>query len=167
MACRQRSVLVLDRNYFPHRVIGWKRAMKLIYGTENKVEVLQMYDEAPSVYDVSVIRLLHRSLPPFFRKNRNRFYKRYLLIRDNYECQYCGVKEQTLLTVDHIVPRSRGGASSYLNCTTACIDCNNSKSDMTPEEAGLKLRSVPTIPTFGFLANPEKAPAEWKRFLNL
>lgn len=164
MKCAKRAVLVLDRNFFPHRIIGWKRAMKLIYGGTGKAEVLQMYEDSCTEYDVSVIRLIHRSLPPAFKKY-DRFSKKYLFIRDNYRCQYCGCNDRTKLTIDHVVPRSKGGATSYQNCVAACISCNNSKGNLSVEESGMILLNVPQIPIVGALSTFHSAPEEWKKFL--
>jgi hypothetical protein len=70
-----------------------------------------------------------------------------VLRRDNWICQYCGVKQPLKeLTVDHVLPKSRGGENSWENLTTACFTCNNQKGNRTPEEAGMKLLSIPGPP---------------------
>ena len=66
--------------------------------------------------------------------------------RDNLECQYCGTKKD--LTLDHVVPSSRGGGHSWLNLVTACKRCNARKGDYTPEEAGMELRRRPFKPSY-------------------
>ncbi len=65
--------------------------------------------------------------------------------RDNYQCQYCGSRSIEL-TIDHIIPKSRGGDDSWDNLTTACIKCNNKKGNRTPEEAAMKLLNTPKKP---------------------
>jgi hypothetical protein len=72
------------------------------------------------------------------------FSKNGVRLRDNNQCAYCPKKGRT---IDHIIPRSRGGANDWMNTVTACFSCNNRKDDKTPEEAGLKLRFQPWIPT--------------------
>jgi hypothetical protein len=69
--------------------------------------------------------------------------RRGVLIRDNYRCGYCGGQAET---VDHIFPRSRGGASSWKNLVGACLHCNNKKSNKTPQEAGMRLIITPYAP---------------------
>ncbi len=69
-----------------------------------------------------------------------------ILRRDGHRCQYCGVASNTL-TVDHVVPRALGGGDSWENLVAACLRCNNSKSNRTPEKAGMRLRSVPRRPS--------------------
>ena len=70
--------------------------------------------------------------------------KRGVLLRDNHTCGYCGSPHAN--TVDHVLPRSRGGKSSWVNLVAACRDCNNRKRDRTPEEAGMKLHITPSEP---------------------
>ena len=74
------------------------------------------------------------------RLNRRRVYK-----RDNFQCVYCGSEKS--LTLDHIIPRSRGGKNSWTNLVTCCQSCNLKKANRTPEEAGMKMKSKPYEPT--------------------
>jgi 5-methylcytosine-specific restriction endonuclease McrA len=70
--------------------------------------------------------------------------------RDDFTCQYCGVKlPQRELQLEHVIPRSRGGQTSWENCVAACADCNQQKADKTPAEAGMNLRSKPVRPLVG------------------
>lgn len=72
-----------------------------------------------------------------------------LVKRDENTCQYCGVHlREREATIEHILPRSRGGPTSWENCVAACEDCNSRKADQTPREAGMKLRSVPAKPNW-------------------
>ena len=66
--------------------------------------------------------------------------------RDGHRCQYCGTPDE--LTLDHVLPKSRGGKTSWDNLATACKRCNSRKGDYTPDEANLKLRQKPFKPTF-------------------
>ncbi len=77
-----------------------------------------------------------------------------VLRRDGYRCAYCG---RTGTTMDHILPKSRGGQTSWTNCVAACVECNNRKAALTPEEAGMKLSVVPRVPVIGELRPPRHA----------
>jgi hypothetical protein len=71
-----------------------------------------------------------------------------LYSRDQRICAYCGTQyEDRILTIDHVIPRSRGGKNTWVNCVTACKPCNNRKDDRTPEEARMQLLYVPYAPT--------------------
>ncbi len=72
--------------------------------------------------------------------------RRNILRRDNHKCAYCG-RGDLPLTIDHIIPRSKGGDDSWENLVAACLPCNNSKGDRTPDEANLKLKYKPYAPS--------------------
>lgn len=97
------------------------------------------------------------------------FSKPNLSRRDGYSCQYCGERlPERQLQVEHVVPRSRGGATSWENCVAACGECNQIKADKTPQEAGMRLRSQPMRPTWTpSLRLPHGTPllASWVPFL--
>ncbi len=86
--------------------------------------------------------------------------------RDNYRCQYCGSRS-TELTIDHIVPKSRGGIDSWENLVTACISCNNKKGSRTPDEAKMKLINLPSRPHHILFMKQYMGKVEktWKPFL--
>jgi len=89
--------------------------------------------------------------------------------RDGHACQYCGAKLGTAeMNIDHVIPRSRGGVSSWTNCVVACIRCNSRKANRTPEEAGLKLRSKPVKPDWSPRLVLGRIPyrASWEKFLS-
>jgi 5-methylcytosine-specific restriction endonuclease McrA len=95
------------------------------------------------------------------------FSRRNVAKRDHHTCQYCGAQpgwEQ--VTIDHVVPRSQGGASSWTNCVAACVACNARKADRTPEQAGMRLRSRPARPEWKplYAAHNARIPS-WSRFL--
>lgn len=148
----QGRVLVLNLTYEPLAFVALRRAMSLVL--RGKAEVVEAADAvlrtARAVYEAPrVIRL--RSLVrqrwgvynvPFSRKA--------LMVRDDFTCQYCG-ESPSALTLDHIVPLSRGGSTSWTNTVAACAKCNARKGNRTPEEAGMKLRRQPFQPRiFGF-----------------
>jgi len=82
------------------------------------------------------------------------------------QCQYCG-KKNVQLTLDHVLPRSRGGIDSWENLVTACVSCNNKKGNHTPEEAGMKLMTVPKKPNHLFFIkqNLNSEEDNWKPYL--
>ena len=97
------------------------------------------------------------------------FSRRNLFKRDKYTCMYCGVQPgPDELTVDHVMPKSRGGVSSWENCALACVECNKRKANRTPEEAGMKLRRVPKKPSWKTLAHvsPRDRKESWDQFLS-
>ena len=95
------------------------------------------------------------------------FSRRNVAKRDHHTCQYCGAQPGwEAITIDHVVPRSRGGASSWTNCVAACDRCNARKADRTPEQAGMHLRKRPTRPEWRPLYAAHGVRVEsWSRFL--
>jgi 5-methylcytosine-specific restriction endonuclease McrA len=96
------------------------------------------------------------------------FNRRNLFKRDRFTCQYCGVQPgPEELSIDHVVPRSQGGASSWTNCVLACVECNKRKADRSPREAGLRLRSRPVQPSWKptYASHPARIDS-WKRFVS-
>lgn len=140
-----RVVLILNTNYAPLDICNTRRAVCLWY--LQKVDVVESYAEwihSPSfkIQAPSVIKLRDyvrfQSLDVVLtRKN--------LLIRDKYNCQYCGTHTGPM-TIDHVTPRERGGRDSWDNLVVACIRCNLNKGNRTPDEAGMKLRARPRKP---------------------
>lgn len=186
----QRPTLVLNRRWTPIRTTPVQDAIGLVAkGTAVIIEPdsFETHDLA-SWNDVSRARLRFGDLairsprlvlvPPevillttyegqggravvFSRKN--------LFKRDRYTCQYCGTQPgPEELTVDHVVPRSRGGVSSWENCVLACVECNKVKADRSPAQAGLKLRRTPKKPTWKALVQvPARDRREsWDKFLS-
>jgi len=143
---KQMRVIILTRDYIPLMYCDIRRAIALVY--LNKAEIVKASGEfLRSVSErfpvPKVIRLLSklvRQVTPkvtYTRKN--------IHIRDHYVCQYCGSGEN--LTLDHVMPVSRGGSSSWENVVTACYPCNSRKGSSTPEEAGMKLAKPPVKPS--------------------
>jgi 5-methylcytosine-specific restriction endonuclease McrA len=96
------------------------------------------------------------------------FSRRNVAKRDHYTCQYCGAQPGgEAITIDHVVPRSQGGTSSWTNCVAACEDCNARKGDRTPDQAGMKLRHRPVRPEWKpFYAAQGVSIESWARFVN-
>lgn len=160
-------VLVLHQNYLPINVTHVKRAVMLIL--RRKAEVIQngngeIHTLNWSLPVPSVIRLFYcPPLPP----RQVRLTKFEVFNRDRFTCQYCG-RKTTQLTLDHVIPRHRGGEHSWENIVTACIPCNHRKAGKTPEEAGLRLIRKPKPPPPQFFPIPyrylENYP-QWSPFL--
>jgi len=140
-------VLVLNQNYEPLNICRWQRAVILVY--LDKAVVVEndscvLHSPSMSMPMPSVVRLHHyikRPLPEVKLSRQS------LMERDNYTCQYCG-KQSRNLTVDHFIPRERGGGHRWDNLVACCIDCNNRKGNRTPREAGMGLRRRPKQPRF-------------------
>jgi 5-methylcytosine-specific restriction endonuclease McrA len=96
------------------------------------------------------------------------FSRRNLYRRDGYACQYCGRnRPASELSIDHVLPRSRGGRTTWENCVLACVRCNSKKADRTPREVGFRLLKAPKKPTWSPLIEslPQAQPESWSRFL--
>lgn len=142
------SCVLLNHDYSFLNVVDWKKAMCLM--AKGKVQVLAysrktvrtaegMMLKIPAVLKlIKLIRTLYRARVPFGKRN--------ILIRDGYRCAYCG-STCGRLTVDHIIPRSRGGKNTFENCVASCRPCNSRKGCRTPREAGMALRVRPSQPT--------------------
>jgi len=138
-------VLVLNQTYEPLNICKVRRAVLLLI--REKAEVIENgrgdIHSVTSVFDVpSVIRLTH-----FIRRPRRqrKLTKHEVFQRDRYRCQYCG-QESKDLTLDHVIPRRRGGEHRWENVVSACIRCNREKAGRTPDEARMPLLSQPKIP---------------------
>jgi 5-methylcytosine-specific restriction endonuclease McrA len=96
------------------------------------------------------------------------FSRRNIFKRDRYTCQYCGCQPGSEeLTIDHVVPRSRGGVSSWENCVLACVACNKRKANRTPQEAGMRLRARPSRPSWRpVYATHSQHIKSWQKFLS-
>jgi len=146
-----RQVLVLNGDWQPLNITDFRRAIGLV--VLGKAEILEAGDHeigSPTrrLPSPSVIKLGY-----FIRRPHVpvRLSRRALFARDAFKCQYCGAEDRQL-TIDHVVPRVRGGKSTWDNLVTACKRCNNLKGGRTLEQCGLKLRKTPAQPHF-ILAN--------------
>jgi 5-methylcytosine-specific restriction endonuclease McrA len=164
----QRRALVLNQNYEPLNVCSVRRAFVLVFG--GKADVLEA-DDAPilgaeeRVYTTpSVIRLKHHVSRPL---PRPRLTRREIFTRDRDRCQYCG-KHGGDLTLDHVVPKHRGGEHIWENLVTACRSCNHRKGGRTPTEARMQLIREPHRPSNGpgeLFAHYLDRYQEWHPFL--
>lgn len=138
-------VLVLNSSFQPLSICQVRRAILLI--GEGKAEMVEngmgyIHTVTASFPLPTVIRLEYMVKQP---RHGNKLTRLGVFRRDNYACQYCG-KESPSLTIDHIVPRHRGGAHIWQNVTSACPKCNHRKAGRTPDEANMKLIRKPFEP---------------------
>ncbi len=160
-------VLVLNASYEPLNVTTVRRATVLVF--KGKAEVIEELDQtlhsATSTFPwPHVIRLVQYVRVP--RAVQRKISRRALFARDNWRCVYCG-STGGRLTLDHVVPRSRGGESIWENVVTSCAPCNHRKGNRTVEEARMELRFPPKAPTpvlFITLAAP-RIPDGWVPYL--
>lgn len=190
------SVLVLNRLYIAIRVVNVRRAMALLY--RDLAEVVAVEDGQYLSYDFGswldvsearrrfepekhdwirtvrfqiavprIVRLLFYDRLP---KVQVKFNRRNLYARDQSRCQYCGKRYPTSeLSLDHVIPRSQGGRTTWDNVVCACLKCNVRKGGRTPQEAGIKLIAVPKRPNRSPVLTVKLSNskyASWKQFLD-
>ncbi|MBJ7347394.1 MAG: HNH endonuclease [Thermoleophilaceae bacterium] len=156
-------VLVLNASFEPINVCTVRRAIVLIL--KEKAEMLDagelvLRSEQLSLTRPSVIRLTTYVRIPYGALRR-RITRRAVFARDDWSCQYCG--RTGTLTMDHVVPRSKGGGTSWDNVVACCAGCNRRKGDRLPDQAGMKLRTTPSQPhamIFIHVASPT-IPTSW------
>lgn len=142
------AVLVLNQNYEPLNVCNVRRAIVLVF--DGKAEVLETRADTvkspsrvvPSPSVIRMVYLIHRPRP------RVKLTRREVFIRDGYTCQYCG-RQVGDLTIDHIVPKSKGGPHAWDNLVSACKPCNHRKGGKSLGEARMALRKDPSEPRAG------------------
>ncbi len=148
------AVLVLNASYEPLNVVSVRRAVVLLL--KEKAQVVEtaeamLRSEGLSLPVPTVIRLVAYVRIPY--RLHVPVSRRGVLARDSYTCQYCGAQpSRSHLTVDHVVPRSRGGSKTWENLVTACVPCNRRKGGRLPEEVGMRLISPPARPRYIALA---------------
>lgn len=139
------QVLVLNFDYSPLNITSIQRGFKLVY--KGKAEIIKsdknsILSGLKEYIRPLIIRLLkyitfHSKI---YKISRSKIYK-----RDNHECVYCGSKKN--LTLDHVIPKSRGGLNNWENLVTSCFKCNLKKGNRTPEEAKMKMNHEPFTPS--------------------
>jgi len=186
------DVLVLNKNFFAIQITSWQRALKLVYLDRAHVvdedyktysftdwcEISQFIKENPSGFVKTpkmkiaipeVIALKFYDRIPF---KETKFTRRNIYEHYGYRCCYCGKKFPTSeLNLDHVVPRSMYGKTSWSNVVTSCIKCNLKKSNKLPEQAGMKLVIKPSKPSFSptlnlILRSPVKTKLSWQKFVD-
>lgn len=190
------NVLVLNKHYMALRVISARRAFALLL--KNLAQVINIEDGKYQAYDFEswqqisqlkkefepeehiwvrtvkcdivvpkIIRLIFYDKLP---RQEVKFNRKNIFARDRNRCQYCGRRFPTSeLTLDHVIPRSRGGKATWENIVCCCIECNIKKGGKTPQEAGMKLISKPEKPRRSPLLTlklTNQHYASWKEFID-
>jgi len=147
MSLHRSKVLVLNSSYEPLSICDAQKAVLLLFGgkavpvTHHPERVICTVSRSFPL--PSIVRLTFFVRMPYKKIILNR---KNILIRDHFQCQYCGITNLPL-TIDHIQPRSRGGEDSWENLITACPRCNSKKGNRTPHEAGMHPLKKPIRPT--------------------
>ena len=163
------TTLLLNASYEPLKVIPWQRAITLLF--LGKVEVIDEYHrevrsvslalKVPAVVRLLTYVRLAKRRPPLSKSN--------LYNRDNGQCQYCAkYLQRNEATTDHVIPRSQGGATTWINVVLACPPCNRRKGGRTPKQANMKLKIPPRAPEWLPVLQVRfnrNIPSSWKVFL--
>ncbi len=159
------SALVLNATYEPLSVVPVRRAVCLVLA--EKAEIIhddggELRSAHLSVPRPVVIRLRYVVKVPYHR--RTALSRRAVFARDGHHCQYCGSHADS---IDHVLPRSRGGAHEWENVAACCRGCNLRKRDRTPQEAGMRLKRRPAAPRelAWVVVAVGSVPDAWKPYL--
>lgn len=140
--------LLLNNDFQIIAFIAYKKAIKLLL--KGKAELISVWFGKKIYYSSGLIdhpATIKMKYCVSLQATKLVFSRKLVLRRDNYRCAYCLNKYYTNnLTIDHIIPKSVGGTSSFSNCITACLPCNRKKANKTPEQAGMTLKFQPIIP---------------------
>jgi len=164
------NTLLLSAGYEPLRIIPWEKAVTLFF--LGKVDILESYETTlhspshtmnlPAVVKLTKYIRRHPRKVKFSRQN--------LYYRDNYTCQYCNkAKPSSQLTYDHVIPRSKGGKTTWTNVVAACLPCNLKKGNKFLDQLNLKLLKEPKeprwLPDLPSSIKLESAPILWREYL--
>jgi len=158
------KVLVLNSDYTPLNVTDLRRGFILV--SKGKAEIVKE-DTKKIVTTIGefvrplIIRLVNYVR---FRRGGIKVGRRRIFKRDGYKCGYCGSNRN--LTIDHIIPKSKGGDNSWTNLVTCCNRCNNTKDNKTLEESQMKLKVIPYEPTIFSAVISEDVEKIWNNFKN-
>jgi 5-methylcytosine-specific restriction endonuclease McrA len=160
-------VLVLNATYEPINVCTVRRAVVLLL--KDKAEVVERSDYELHSASHTMVRPVVIRLVTYVRiprdTHRRKITRRAVFARDGWTCQYCGSRAN--LTVDHVIPRSKGGGSSWDNIVASCAPCNRRKGDALPRQVGMRLLRQPRTPkasVFIHVASPT-IPSAWLQYL--
>ncbi|MCA8948316.1 MAG: HNH endonuclease [Planctomycetes bacterium] len=159
LLCKGSAVAVQPESYETHGFESW--ADLAVEPDEPHVRTARLRIRIPEVIALTRYDRVPRRTVAFTRRN--------LFERDHRTCQYCGCRPGTAeLTIDHVIPRSRGGVSSWANCVLACVDCNRKKADRLPAEAGMVLRHAPVAPAWRptFSLPVARVRQSWQKFIS-
>jgi len=165
------NVLLLNSTYEPIKILNWKRAITLYF--KGKVEILSDYQATIRSENLimnlpSVIKLHNYVRIRYL--NKVKFTKENIFIRDGFRCAYCNnVFPKNMLTLDHVIPSSKGGHRNWENIVTACMPCNINKGNRTPEQAKMTLHIKPKkpqiLPYITDIINYKHIPEDWQQYL--
>lgn len=188
------QTLILNHTYRPHEIVDWKEAVFRMF--RGKLEVLVQYDEVLTVLGrnhlatfpelrlalrqvigtdaesitikVPAVAVVRRKIA--LVKSGAKFSKINVCLRDDFTCMYCGKKlPMSQLNYDHVIPRDQGGKTVWSNIVMACYPCNSKKANKTPEEAGMRLLTIPRQPKTLPMPEPRidqgSVPEEWLPFI--
>ena len=164
---KYQKALVVDSSFIARSVISTERAFVISYKGNAEViaehpETFNLVNPELIIYKPSIIRVFtyvkqNIQKVPLTRENVYR--------RDNYECVYCGCSNQRTLTLDHVIPQSKGGKDSWDNLVTACKSCNSEKADLTLEEYGKEIPEPKRPHYLMLMKSMTHIPKEWETFL--
>ena len=164
------QVLKLNQDYQPMEIISWQDAIGLWWN--DKVEIVTEYDDfdLKSVSFTMKCPAVVRLLEYVGWKRHVKYSRKSIYGRDHYTCQYCGVQPGSKdLNLDHVIPRKRGGLTTWENIVTSCCNCNSRKADRTLVQAGMHLRRQPYKPSpskfLKMVFNIPKTPTQWRDYL--
>ena len=164
---KYQKTLVVDSSFMARSIIPTERAFVISYKGNAEIiaehpQTFGLVNPELEIYKPSIIRVYkyvkqHIHKVPLTRENVYR--------RDNFECVYCGNSNQKLLTLDHVIPQSKGGQDSWDNLVTACRQCNGEKADLTLEEYGKEIPEPKRPHYLMLLKTVHHIPQEWEKFL--
>ena len=171
------SVLLLNASYEPLAVIPKRRALSLLLRERVDAatdDVVPLKGISTSLNIPTVLRLRRYINVP---RRGAAWSRRAVLRRDNYTCIYCGIQagerqgkrvlDKNDFTIDHILPKSRGGRNLWTNTACACPPCNHRKGSKMPHEAGMTLRWEPKTPRVDYIVASGQVPEAWKMYLEV
>lgn len=182
------SVLVLNRSYLPIHVTSVRRAFSMVYQ-----DLARVVDDRYEIFDfeswrrvatsgdsdlvgtpsgwIRIPRVIVLRVYDRIPKRHVRYSRENVFARDKYTCQYCGARPpRSQLNLDHVIPRSLGGRTTWENVVCSCVDCNRHKGGRTPEQARIYLRRSPTRPRWTPLMGVAVSRVhheEWAPFLGI
>ncbi|HID33344.1 MAG TPA: HNH endonuclease [Anaerolineae bacterium] len=164
------DVLVLNASYEPLHLVSIRRAVLLLL--KEKAELIEATDQMIRAASAELPRPLVIRLRRYIKLPRNLAFpltRRLVYARDQYTCQYCGGHfSASQLTMDHVIPKSRGGQKTWENIVTACKRCNQKKGNRTPDEAHMHLIRPPYRPRYValvWLKAPDQRHPAWEKYL--
>jgi len=190
MSLAQKKVLVLNKSWRPVGIVSLERALNKVFSEyhtgEPKARIIDCSNDFATMTwadwsalkpkdgeeSMSSVNAIFR-IPTVIQLTKYdklphqkiHYCRRTVYKRDNYTCQYCGCKPGSEeLTIDHVLPRSHGGLTTWENCVLACVSCNSKKADRTPERAGMKLLNKPQKPKYNLFKGDYRVK-DWEAFL--